>query len=201
MTVFLVDDDAAVRDALALFLEGEGLTVESYASAEAFLAAWKRGQSGCAVIDLRMSGMDGMQLMEEMSGRGILLPVIFLTGYGDISTGVRAIKAGAVDFLIKPAPPAQLLEAIHSALTTTAKTQSQAEMAYDAASRLAGLSGREREVMALLVEGLSNKEIALRLGISHRTVEIHKAHVMRKTEARTLLDLIRIAKAVEGAKQ
>lgn len=194
-TVFIVDDDPAVRDSLTLLLEQEDFSVESFASAEAFLAACRSTPRACVIVDIRMPGMDGMRLQDELSARGILLPVIFLTGHGDIPMSVRAIKAGAVDFLTKPVSGAALLESVGAALRESERLNTQAQANHTASTRVANLTEREREVMALAVDGLPNKEIARRLGISHRTVEIHKARVMHKTGAETVLDLARIAEA------
>ena len=193
--IYIVDDDPAVRDALTLLLEQEGLAVGAYACAPDFLAALRPEQPGCAIVDLRMPGMDGMQLQEELAQRAILLPIIFLTGHGDIQTSVRAIKAGAVDFLTKPVTGAALVGSVHAALKEGEKLHAQAQVNQNATSRLASLTEREYEVMRLAIEGLPNKEIARRLDISHRTVEIHKARIMHKTAAATLLDLARIAEA------
>ncbi|MFA7267911.1 MAG: response regulator [Sterolibacterium sp.] len=195
MTIFVVDNDSAVRDSLTLLIEQEGLAVESFDDAQAFLAAWQPGRRGCAIIDLRMPGMDGLRLQAEMSRRSIPLPIIFLTGHGDIPTSVRAIKAGAFNFLTKSISGAELMTNVHSALAEDERRRRQAETNCTAASRLASLTKREREVMALAINGLHNKEIARRLGISHRTVEIHKAHIMHKTGAATLLDLSHMAEA------
>lgn len=195
LTIFVVDDDPAVRDSLTLLLEQEDLPVQTFDGAEAFLAACRPQQRGCAIVDLRMPGMDGMRLQEELGRRGILLPIIFLTGHGDIQTSVRAIKAGAIDFLTKPITASALLASIRAALVEGERLYAQAETTHTAASRLASLTERERDVMALAVEGLPNKEIARRLDISHRTVEIHKARIMHKTGAVTVLDLARIAEA------
>jgi FixJ family two-component response regulator len=192
-TVFVVDDDPAVRDSLALLLEQDDVLVEVFASGEAFLAVVKPRERSCAIIDIRIAGMDGMQLMGKLAERRLPLPVIVLTGFGDIPLSVRAIKAGAVDFLTKPITGAALLESVHAALIESDRLYSQAEVSQTAAALVAGLTEREREVMLLAVSGLANKEIARRLGISHRTVEIHKARVMSKTGATTLLDLARIA--------
>jgi len=194
-TVFVVDDDAAVRDSLTLLLEQEDFVVEAFACAEAFLAACRPTQRSCAIVDIRMPGMDGMQLQSELSKRGIVLPVIFLTGHGDIPLSVRAIKMGALDFLTKPVTGSALMQSVQAALLESDRLNSQSEVVQSAAARIASLTEREREVMALAVEGLPNKEIARRLGISHRTVEIHKARIMQKTGADTLLDLARIADA------
>ncbi len=194
-TVFVVDDDPAVRDSLTLLLEQEDFAVETFDSGEAFLAAGRSARRSCAVVDIRMAGMDGIQLLAELSKRGVLLPVVFLTGHGDIPLSVRAIKAGAVDFLSKPITGSALLESVQAALLESERLNSQAEANQTAAARVASLTEREREVMVLAVDGLPNKEIARRLGISHRTVEIHKARIMHKTGADTLLDLARIAEA------
>lgn len=192
-TVFIVDDDPAVRDSLTLMLEQEDIAVEAFESAEAFLAACRADCRGCAIIDIRMPGMNGMQLQEALSERGIPLPVIFLTGHGDIPMSVRAIKAGAVDFLTKPVTREKLMECVRSAIQAGERMFAQLAKNQEAMSRLATLTEREREVMALAVTGNPNKEIARRLGISHRTVEIHKSKIMSKTGAANLLDLARLA--------
>jgi len=193
--VFVVDDDPAVRESLTLLLEQENLVVKTFESAEDFLGNCKPPLRCCAIVDIRMPGMDGLQLQAELSRRGTLLPVIFLTGHGDIPMSVRAIKAGAVDFLTKPVTGAALLESVQAALGESERLRTQAKESHTAAARIAGLTERERQVMMLAVDGLPNKEIARRLGISHRTVEIHKARIMHKTGAETVLDLARIADA------
>lgn len=193
-TVFLVDDDAAVRDSLSLLIESVGLVAKAYASAEAFLADLGPEAHGCVVLDLHMPGMGGIRLQEEMARRGIRLPIIFLTGYGDIPTSVKAIKTGAVDFLTKPVAGEVLASAIASALALDEQQRADGDRNSSAAARLASLTEREQEVMTMAIEGLCNKEIAKRLGISHRTVEIHKAHVMKKTGAANLIELTRIAR-------
>lgn len=192
-TVFIIDDDAAVRDSLMLMIEQEGINVMTFGSGDSFLDAYQPECLGCAVIDIRMPGMDGMQLQEELSHRNIRLPVIFLTGHGDIPLSVKAVKAGAVDFLTKPVTRDNLLASVHSAIVESEKLIAQLANGEDAKTRLAELTEREREVMALAVAGSPNKEIARRLGISHRTVEIHKSKIMHKTGAINLLDLARIA--------
>ncbi len=194
-TIFIVDDDSAVRDSLKLLLEQEDFAVEPFDSAEAFLANYQPVPRSCALIDIRMSGMDGMQLQAEMSKRGILLPVIMLTGHGNIPMSVRAIKAGAVDFLTKPITYAALLNSLQAALQESEKLHAQAETCERAIQCLSCLTEREHEVLALAVEGMPNKEVARQLGISHRTVEIHKARIMEKTGAHSLLDLAKIARA------
>lgn len=192
-TVFVVDDDPAVRDSLTLLLEQEGLAVASFDSAESFLSACRVESRGCAIVDIRMTGMDGMHLQTELAQRGIPLPIIFLTGHGDIPLSVRAIKAGAVDFLTKPVTGGALLDSVRVALLESKKLRTQAKTSQTAAERVATLTEREKEVMTLAVEGLPNKEIARRLEISHRTVEIHRARIRHKTGADSLLDLARLA--------
>ena len=194
-TVFVIDDDAAVRESLTLLLELEAFTVKSFDSAEAFLAANPSARRSCAIIDIRMTGMDGTQLQAELLRRNIRLPIIFLTGYGSIPLSVLSIKAGAVDFLTKPITGTSLLESVQAALFDSERLSIQAQENQTASTLLASLTEREREVMLLAVEGLSNKSIARQLGISHRTVEIHKARVLHKTGAETLIDLARIAEA------
>jgi RNA polymerase sigma factor (sigma-70 family) len=195
-TVFVVDDDPAVRESLTLLLEQEDLTIMAFESAEAFLAVCAAAPGRCCVVaDIRMPGMDGMQLQEELSRRGISLPLIFLTGHGDIPMSVRAIKAGAIDFLTKPITGQALVRSVREALGESDRLSQTAERNESASARMAALTEREREVMELAVQGMSNKEIARRLGISHRTVEIHKARVMHKTSAESLLELARIATA------
>lgn len=194
-TVFIVDDDPAIRDALKHMLRQDDLVVETFDSAEAFLVTCWSMLRSCVIIDIRMPSMDGMQLQAELSKRGVLLPIIFLTGHGDIPLSVRAIKAGAVDFLTKPVAGAALIASVRAALMKSETLHSQAEIIHSAATRVASLTEREKEVMVLATKGLSNKEIARHLGISHRTVEIHKARIMHKTGASTLLDLARIVDA------
>ena len=194
-TVFVVDDDPAVRDALTLLLEQDDLLVKTFDCAEAFLAVCATLPRACAIVDIRLSGLDGMQLQAELARRNLRLPVIFLTGHGDIPLSVRAIKQGAIDFLTKPVTAADLLASVHAALLASDALDAQATRLRAAASRIVGLTERERQVMALAVEGLANKEIARRLGISHRTVEIHKTRIMHKTGAESLVDLLRIAEA------
>ncbi len=192
-TVFIVDDDAAVRDSLMLMIEQEAIQVKTFSSGEDFLADYQNGSYGCAIIDIRMPGMDGLQLQQELCLRDIELPIIFLTGHGDIPLSVKAIKAGAVDFLTKPVTRESLLSSVRSAILESKRLMTELANGEDAKSKLADLTEREREVMALAVAGSPNKEIARRLGISHRTVEIHKSKIMHKTGATNLLDLARIA--------
>jgi FixJ family two-component response regulator len=193
--VFVVDDDAAVRDALAMLLETAGYVVATFRDAEDFLNICTPGTAGCVILDVDMPDMDGPALQQELNRRGLLLPVIFLSGYGTIPVTVRTIKAGALDFLTKPVDGAVLLQRVHEALEKFSQLQKQAT----SVSRLESLTEREREVMHLAVAGHTSKEIAQRLDISYRTVEIHRAHVMQKTGASNLLELARIAGAINSS--
>jgi FixJ family two-component response regulator len=190
--VYVVEDDEAVRDGLAALLESEALDVVCYAHAEAFLADFQSSPSECLVLDMRMPGMSGLELQSELERRGAHIPIIFLTAHGDIPTSVRAIKAGAVDFLTKPIDASQLLERIRAALQYSAQNHAALTAKSGLRERVMKLTEREREVLALAIAGLQNKDIARKLGISYRTVEIHRAHVLRKTGVRSLVDLARL---------
>jgi FixJ family two-component response regulator len=192
-TIFIIDDDPAIRDSLTLMVMQEGFTVRTYENAETFLDSFKSECFGCAIVDIRMKDMDGMQLQEALYKENIHLPIIFLTGHGDIPMSVRAIKAGAIDFLTKPITREKLMASIRYALVESDKLLYKKSSHKQAQSHLAELTERERDVMALAIQGHSNKEIAKLLGISHRTVEIHKSKIMHKTGANNLLDLVRIA--------
>ena len=194
--VFIIDDDAAVRDSLTLMLEQAGIHVQSFDSAKAFLSAFQTDFFGCIIIDVQMPEVDWLQLQEELSRRKIVLPVIFLTGHGDIPMSVRAIKAGAMDFLTKPVIREKLLACVQTAFAEAEKKVSDMIRNQETISCLAKLTEREREVMVLAVQGCSNKEIASCLSISHRTVEIYKSKIMQKTGAANLLDLARITREI-----
>ncbi|HNV88763.1 MAG TPA: response regulator [Methylotenera sp.] len=198
-TVFIIDDDPAVRDALSLMIEQENLAVAAFENAEAFLASCQSECYGCAIIDIRMPGMDGMQLQEVLSKRNMHLPVIFLTGHGDIPMSVQAMKAGAMDFLTKPVTRDKLLAAVRLAIQKSEIAMAENTNHQEALSRLANLTDRERNVMLLAIQGHPNKDIARKLGISHRTVEIHKSKIMHKTGAANLLDLARIVHEGEAS--
>ncbi|OIQ74789.1 transcriptional regulatory protein TdiR [mine drainage metagenome] len=187
--IYIIDDEPAVRDSLTLLLEQNDFVVEAFDSAESFLAACSVDMCGCAIVDVNMAGINGLQLQEEMLKRGLRLPIVFLTGNGNIPMSVRAIKVGAVDFLTKPVTRERLLDSIRAAIQAGERVQAQVLKQQKARSLLADLTEREREVMSLAVQGYPNKEIARRLDISHRTVEIHKARIMHKTGATNLLDL------------
>lgn len=197
--IFLVDDDAAVRDSLGLLLEQQGYAVDAYANADAFLAAAKPDSHGCAIVDLRMPVKDGLALQEDMVARGLLIPVVFLSGHGDIPATVRAMKHGAVDFLTKPVTSETLMSAIRSAFEVASQLDDKQQKNRAAQAAVEALTEREREVMRFVANGLSNKEIARELGISHRTVEIHRARVMRKTGASSEMELFQILQVASDA--
>ena len=188
-TVFIVDDDAAVRASLSMLLETHGLRVVVYEGAESLLAACKPDWQGCAVLDVQLKGMDGLALQTELRRRGVTIPIIFLTGHGDIPMTVRAMKAGACEFLTKPARAEELLPLIRAALAQdrTARARDQEDLAQR--ERLARLSQREWEVLQLVVAGHANKDIARILSISHRTVEVHRSHILAKTGVGSMLEL------------
>jgi RNA polymerase sigma factor (sigma-70 family) len=195
--VFLIDDDPAIRDLLTLFLARAGLTVESYASARLFLEAYNPDQPGCLVLDVSMPDMSGLELQEALSAKQIHIPIIFITGHGDIPMSVRAIKAGAVDFLEKPFKKEILLARVREALKEDAKTRQDDAEKASIRMRFARLTPREQEVMTLVIAGKSNKEIAKQLAISHRTVETHRARIMEKMATKSLPELITLASALE----
>lgn len=188
--VFIVDDDASVRDALSLLLSLRGYTTATFASAEDFLGALQSNWRGCVVADIRMPGMSGLELQRTLRERGPTLPMIVMTAHGDVAAARQAFLADAVDFIEKPFDGEQLLAAIESALTGL-RSAGTAQSAAVAAA-LGPLSAREREVMSLMVKGLHNRRIAEELGISPRTVEVHKARVMEKLGVRNLVDLVRL---------
>lgn len=187
--ICVVDDDSGVREALQLLLEDEGFDVESFASAEAFLAAAARPRRCCAVVDLQLQGMDGLQLQQALCCRGDWLPLIFLSGHGSIAATVRAIQAGAVDFLVKPVARKTLLASIEAAARKHRELQQRAAAAAEARERMESLTGREREILLLAAGGMSNKGVASSLGISHRTVEVHKARIMEKTRTQSAVEM------------
>jgi two-component system, LuxR family, response regulator FixJ len=190
-TVFVVDDDPGIRDSLAMLLTSSGYEAKAYASAAAFLASETPDAIGCMVVDVQMPEMNGLALQRELATRRFRLPVIVMTGHGDIPIAVQAMKAGAVDFLEKPFDDGVLLDGIRRALERVTSAQDQALAAKETKRRLEQLTDREREVMDLIVAGKANKVIAYELSISPRTVEIHRSRVMEKMAAGNLADLVR----------
>nr|WP_155466591.1 response regulator [Duganella radicis] len=193
LTVFIVDDDPAVRDALGLLLGVRGYRTAVFAGAEAFLQGWQAGWSGCLLVDIRMSGMDGLTLQRELRARGCPMPVVVMSGHGDVSTARAAFKADAVDFLEKPLDDAKLIAAIDEALARARDNQSEQQRRSRSANLLNELTPREREVMELVVLGRHNRDIGPALGISVRTVEVHKARLMSKLGVDNVADLVRIS--------
>jgi len=198
-TIFVVDDAAATRDSLKVMFEAAELEVETYRSAEAFLAAYRPGQAGCLLLDLELPGVSGLELQVALQQRNIRLPIIFLTGRADVRASVRAIRAGAVDFLLKPTCGAELLQRVRATLTGDSGALDSTRADVD--GMYAQLSPREREVMELVATGLSSKEIGRKLCISHRTVEIYRARLRKKTRTRSMVDLVRMADAFKLQRQ
>lgn len=191
--VYIIDDDAAIRTALTLILEQEGIATQAFDSAEAFLAQNLSECRCCAIVDIQMDGIDGIQLQKALSKEDIVLPIIFLTAYGNIPLSVKAMKAGAEDFLTKPITREKLLAAVHAALHKGEILLAKAKQQQEAKARLMELTAREQEIMILAVTGSANKEIACRLNISYRTVEHHKTSILRKTNTNSLLELAGLA--------
>ena len=197
--VHIVDDDEAVRDSLRLVFYSVGLATETYVSALDFLERADLARPGCLVVDVRMPGMSGLELQKELAARDVALPVIILTGHGDIPMAVGALKAGASDFIEKPYNEQRLIDSVHNALRHGDADWRNRERQGFARSCHQQLSPRERQVMALLVAGDSNKIIAARLGISPRTVEVHRAGVMAKFQARSLSELVLLSQLLRVA--
>jgi len=197
-TVYVVEDDAAVRDSLALTLSLAGHRTALYADAEAFLAAWGPEASGCVVSDLRLPGMSGVELQAELRARGSELPFIVITAHGDVATARQAFLADAVDFLEKPFGETQLMAAVGAALARESERLRRRAARSGDAARLASLTDREREVLEQAALGLHAKEIAAKLDISPRTVEVHKTRIMAKLGVRNVAELVRFALAADS---
>ena len=201
-TAYLVDDDSAIRDSIALWLGMRGIRCAAYESAEGFLSAVQPEWRGCVLIDLQLEGIDGLQLQAELAERNITMPLIFVTGHGDVSTTRDALKAGAMDFIEKPVDNERLVELVEAAMAKDAEAAQRQEQAALVAGRLQRLTQREREVMEQVVAGRHNREIAADLGISPRTVEVYKARLMDKLDVRRVADLVKLvveAKADPGS--
>jgi two-component system response regulator FixJ len=192
--VYIADDEAAIRDSLAMLLRSVGLASTAFADARDFLAAYRGRSHACLVADVRMPGMSGIELLEALRARGAALPVIIVTGHGDIAMAVRAMKIGAADFIEKPFHDQTLLDAVHRALAQSSTVVASIDPAAERTAvqaRVDSLTPREREVLLLVAAGRPNKMVATRLGLSTRTVEVHRAKVMEKMQAGSLADLVR----------
>src|SRR5262245_53427522 len=191
-TVFVIDDDTGTRRAITWRLEANGHCVEAFASGEDFLRAYHADRSGCLILDLRLPGMSGLALQEEMARRGIRLPVIMLSGYPAVAQAVEALQRGALDFLEKPVDEGVLLKHVERALAIDGERRSRDRLRHACSQRIERLTPREREVMALVVAGKPNKVVASELGISQKTVECHRARMMSKLEVSSIAELVRL---------
>ena len=192
-TVFIVDDDSAMQDSLGFLIGSVGRKVETYASAEEFLDAYDNERPGCIVLDVRMPGLSGLELMEKLGEDRFAPPVVLITGHGDIPMAVRALKAGAFDFIEKPFSDQVLLERIQQALQQDTSDRASEHDRSDIERRAARLTTRENQVFELVVDGKPNKVVASDLGLSQKTVEVHRAHVMEKMRAESFADLVKMA--------
>lgn len=197
--VWVVDDDTAVRDSLRMLLKSVGIAALAFPSAREFLDHWQPGQPGCLVLDIRMPDMGGLELQAELARRGAKTPIIFITGHGDVPMAVQAMQRGATHFLQKPFRDQDLLDAITAALDDSAEQNDHAQELDGLRAREASLTPREREIMQRVVDGQANKVIAIELGLSQRTVEIHRSRVMEKMGAASLADLVKRALALRNA--
>ena len=191
-TVYIVDDDQAIRHAMELLMRSVGLEYEIFHSGDDFLKDHTNERAGCLVLDIRMPGLGGLELQEKLNDMGSTLPVIFITGHGDVPMAVEAMQKGAVDFIQKPFRDQELLDRIGEALKTDQERRSAREEKAEVRDRIGKLTNREHQVLDLVVTGKPNKVIAYELGVSQRTVEIHRARVMEKMQAKSLADLVRM---------
>jgi len=197
--VFVIDDDEAVRDSLRLLLKAINLPVLTYPSAQAFLPSYDVQQGGCLLLDIRMPGMSGLELQQQLNLQGATIPVIFITGHGDVPMAVEAMQHGAFDFLQKPFRDQDLIDRVQRALQRDALLRSQLHETDRIREYVGSLTAREREVLDLMVAGRANKVMAAELGVSQRTIEIHRARVMEKLHARSLAQLVRMIMEVRRA--
>jgi two-component system response regulator FixJ len=198
-TVFVVDDDEAVRNSLRFLLKSVGLATQTLASAREFLESYKPQQPGCLVLDVRMPGMSGLELQQQLNLRGAVIPVIFITGHGDVPMAVEAMQQGAFDFLQKPFRDQDLIDRIQRALERDSRNRTTLAQHTKIRERLDSLTEREREVLTLITRGMPNKVMAAELGVSQRTVEIHRARIMEKSGAASLAQLVRMVLDAESA--
>ena len=197
--VYIVDDDEAVRESLALLLDSMDQNCQSFNSAVDFLNAYSGGMTGCLVLDIRMPGMNGLELQKQLNAGGSILPIIFVTGHGDVPMAVEAMQHGAVDFIQKPYREQDLLDKINMAIALDENNREVLGHRHKIIEKLSTLTPREKEVMEMMVNGKANKVIAIDLGISQRTVEIHRARVMEKMATNSLAHLVKMIVAVENA--
>ncbi|MEB0141212.1 response regulator [Undibacterium sp. CCC2.1] len=190
--VFLVDDDLAVRDSLSLLIKSVGLNVIAYEHPQAFLDDYDASQVGCLILDIRMPGISGLTIQDILKQKGYVIPIIFITGHGDIAQCTRAFKAGAVDFLTKPVDEQSLIDSLQMAIKSSIELHRQSKLNADVYEKISRLSERENQVLHLLVEGMPNKVIADRLKVSTRTVESHRAKLFEKLEVSSLAECVRI---------
>ena len=200
-TVFLLDDDPEMVKALTRLLRAKRFEVRGFTSVPAFLEAWRPDDTACLVLDVAMPGLDGLELQRHLAHRGIAIPIVFLTGHGDIPMSVRAIKAGATDFLTKPVDAAALVHAVRNALDIAEARRKDIAETAALAARLATLTPREREVMEHVVAGQLNKQVAADLGTGEQNIKVHRRHVMVKMGVQSLADLVRAAERLGVAKQ
>jgi FixJ family two-component response regulator len=194
--VFVIDDDASVRDAIADLLRSVGLGVESFGSTQEFLQSKRPDAPGCIVLDVRLPGASGLEFQRTLNQSSIHLPVIFISGHGDIPMSVRAMKSGAIEFLTKPVPEQELLDAVQTGIERDRARRQEAKIVADLRERFDSLTPREREVLALVVTGRRNKQIAAQAKLSEMTVKVHRSQIMRKMRAKSLVDLVRMADAL-----
>jgi two-component system, LuxR family, response regulator FixJ len=190
--VYIVDDDEAVRSSVRFLIRSVGLSAQAYAAASDFLASYDPRHPGCLLLDVRMPGMSGLELQQELNRRGATIPVVFITGHGDVPMAVEAMQQGAFDFLQKPFRDQDLLDRVQRALARDAESRSRLAARAEIQTRLGTLTPRETEVLQLITRGKANKVVGAELGVSQRTVEIHRAHVMEKMNASSLAELVRM---------